>query len=128
MFHKTEDLKGNFLEQTKNAREERALEKRREEAAVIIQAKIRSWLARIRYTQGILQDFDSLVPDLPENYTKEDFKQALDIYQQGLRLLSIWNEERDKDRFAKFCRYLVASLDFDSPKISYVGVGKYLMQ
>lgn len=54
MFHKAENAKGSFLEQTKAAREERALEKRREQAATIIQANIRGWLARIRFTNSIL--------------------------------------------------------------------------
>lgn len=70
-------------------------------------------------------EFDNVIPELPEKYTKQDFKPALDVYQQSLKLLLIWKKERDKERFAKLCRYLVASLDCDSPKISYVGVGMY---
>lgn len=54
MFHKTENSKGTFLEQTKAAREERALEKRRDYAATIIQKHIRGWLARIKFTNSIL--------------------------------------------------------------------------
>ncbi|XP_066246822.1 ubiquitin-protein ligase E3B [Euwallacea similis] len=122
MFHKAENAKGCFLEQTKAAREERALEKRREEAIIIIQANVRGWLARVKFTTQILQDFDNQVPDLSEQHTKQDFKHALDVYQQGLRLLIIWQKDRDCERFAKFCRYIVASLDCDSPKFSYVGV------
>lgn len=54
MFHKTENQKCSFLEQTKAAREERALEKKRDLAATIIQAHIRGWLARLKFTQNIL--------------------------------------------------------------------------
>ncbi|XP_060527674.1 ubiquitin-protein ligase E3B [Cylas formicarius] len=122
MFHKAESSKGSFLEQTKAAREERALEKRRENAAVLIQSNIRGWLQRLKFSKNILEEFDSVVPELPENFTKQQLKPALEIYHQSLRLLIIWRKERDKERFAKLCRYLVASLDSDSPKFSYVGV------
>lgn len=54
MFHKAENSKGNFLEQTKAAREERALEKRKEGAIVVIQANVRGWLARVKFASGIL--------------------------------------------------------------------------
>lgn len=54
MFHKTENTKGNFLEQTKAAREERALEKRREAAIITIQANVRGWLTRIKFSREIL--------------------------------------------------------------------------
>jgi len=54
MFHTKDNPKGSFLEQTKAAREERALEKRREEAVVLIQATVRGWLARVKFTRQIL--------------------------------------------------------------------------
>ncbi|XP_030752735.1 ubiquitin-protein ligase E3B isoform X2 [Sitophilus oryzae] len=122
MFHKAEDSKGNFLEQTKAAREERALEKRRESAIILIQANVRGWLTRIKFSKEILDEFDSVIPDLSEKYSKQHLKPALDIYRQSIRLLLIWSKKRDAERFAKLCRYLVASLDSDSPKYSYVGV------
>lgn len=76
------------------------------------------------FVKSCRQDFDDALPDLPEQYTKQDFKPALGIYQQALRLFLIWRQERDSERLSKFCRYIVASLDCDSPKFSYVGVGK----
>jgi ubiquitin-protein ligase E3 B len=54
MFNKTESAKGSFLEQTKAAREERAYEKKREWAATIIQAHIRGWLARKKFSRCIM--------------------------------------------------------------------------
>lgn len=54
MFNAAESKKGNFLEQTKAAREERAQEKRKETAATSIQAFVRGWLSRKRFTQEIL--------------------------------------------------------------------------
>ena len=53
MFHKTENSKGSFLEQAKAAREERALEKRREGGAILIQANVRGWLARVKFAREI---------------------------------------------------------------------------
>lgn len=122
MFHKTENAKGSFLEQTKAAREERALEKKREAAAKLIQAHARGWLCRIRFTRNILQEFDDTIPTVPENIFKLQLKPANDIFHQSLKLLLIWRKERDSDRFSNFCKYLIATLDSDSPKFSYVGV------
>ena len=48
------DSKQTFLEQTKAARAERAYEKKREEAAIRIQAHIRSWFARRTFTKTVL--------------------------------------------------------------------------
>ena len=67
-------------------------------------------------------EFDNIIPDVPEDITKRQYKPAVEIYRQSLRILLIWRKERDKERFAKLCRYLVATLDSDSPKFSYVGV------
>lgn len=54
MFNLNEDPKLNFLEQTKAAREERAIEKRRETAAITIQASIRGWLERVKFVRSIV--------------------------------------------------------------------------
>lgn len=53
MYH-TESLKGTFLEQTKAAREERALEKKRDSAAIKIQAHVRGWIAHKKFCKLIL--------------------------------------------------------------------------
>lgn len=45
--------KGTFLEQTKAAREERAMEKKRETAAIVIQSRVRRWLAMRNYLERI---------------------------------------------------------------------------
>jgi ubiquitin-protein ligase E3 B len=54
MFNASESKKDGFLEQTKAAREERAQEKRRDQAATSIQAYIRGWLSRKRFAKEIL--------------------------------------------------------------------------
>lgn len=54
MFAQTESHKNNFLEYTKAAREERALEKRREEAAILLQATLKGYAARSKYQKCIM--------------------------------------------------------------------------
>lgn len=54
MFGHAESQKDSFLEQTKAAREERAQEKRRECAAICIQARVKGFLARRKYEKRIM--------------------------------------------------------------------------
>lgn len=51
-----------------------------------------------------------------------DLLPALDVYHAAQRLFLIFNTEKDKIRFERLCRYIVASLQSDSVKLSYVGV------
>lgn len=51
---KQESEKDAFLEHTKAAREERANEKKREIAATKVQAVVKGWLQRLRYSRIIL--------------------------------------------------------------------------
>ncbi|XP_049776175.1 ubiquitin-protein ligase E3B isoform X1 [Schistocerca cancellata] len=118
MFNKSESSKCSFLEQTKAAREERAQEKKREAAAILLQSHVRGWLTRIRFTKKILDDFDVLLP--PEGCA--ELRPSVQVYQNASRFLFVWKKERDKERFEKLCRYLVSSLESDSLKLSYVGV------
>lgn len=50
----SQQSKSSFLEEKKAAREERALEKRREWAALKIQSSIKSYVARRRYQKRIM--------------------------------------------------------------------------
>lgn len=68
------------------------------------------------------EEFENVLHEVPDDLTKVQLKPALEIYRQTLRLLIVWKKERDKERFIKLCRYLVITLDSDSPKYSYVGV------
>lgn len=68
-------------------------------------------------------EFDKTIPDIPEDTTtKPNYVAAVDVYRQSYRLLLVWRKDRDKERFLKLCRYLVSTLDLDSPKLSYVGM------
>lgn len=126
MFSKKITDKETFLEQTKAAREERALEKKREKSAIRIQSTVRGWLARIRFTNIILNEFDALLPDTlnigEETTNTTDLQPALDVYHTACRLLLVFKLERDRRRFERLCHHIVTSLHSDSVKISYVGV------
>lgn len=54
MFSGAESHKSSFLEQTKAAREERALEKKRDNAIIVIQSQVRGWLTRRSYLKRVL--------------------------------------------------------------------------
>ncbi|XP_017769365.1 PREDICTED: ubiquitin-protein ligase E3B [Nicrophorus vespilloides] len=123
MFHRAECQKGNFLEQTKAAREERALEKRKDEAAIKIQALVRGWLVKKKFTNRIISEYDEFIPEIHEDGSqKVAYKSAVQVYHVSYRFMMVWNAERDSERLVKLCRYLVASLEHNSPKFSYVGV------
>ncbi|XP_045445888.1 ubiquitin-protein ligase E3B [Melitaea cinxia] len=127
MFSKSITSKDTFLEQTKAAREERALEKKREQSAIKIQAVVRGWLAKQKFIKLILNDFDQLLPDLTSHGSQDEpqqpeFVPALDVYRVACRLFLIFKHQRDKKRFEKLCKYIVQSLHSESVKVSYVGV------
>ncbi|XP_011883546.1 PREDICTED: ubiquitin-protein ligase E3B-like [Vollenhovia emeryi] len=115
--------KGSFLQQKKAAREDRAHEKRREAAATLIQAHVRAWLARVRFTKRILEEFDNnFLDDIGADSATVELKPALEVYRIVSRFLLIYKRERDQERIERVCRYLVLTLDSESPKVSYVGV------
>ncbi|XP_015600022.1 ubiquitin-protein ligase E3B isoform X2 [Cephus cinctus] len=122
MFRTEESSKGSFLQQTKAAREERANEKRKEAAATCIQAAVRGWLTRIKIPTKILEEFDSTFSDETNNEETTKLKSALQIYKTTSRFLIIYKRDRDQARIEKLCRYLVKSLNSESPTYSYVGV------
>lgn len=54
MFTRAEFQKESFLEQTKAAREERAMEKKRDNAAILIQSQLRGYLERKNYHNRVM--------------------------------------------------------------------------
>lgn len=62
------------------------------------------------------KEFDEFIP---ENC---DLKPAIQVYQHACKFLFVWKKERDKKRFGNLCKYIVSSLESESPKMSYVGV------
>ncbi|EFN88458.1 Ubiquitin-protein ligase E3B [Harpegnathos saltator] len=79
MFGAERSSKGSFLQQKKAAREDRAHEKRREAAATLIQAHVRTWLARVRFAKRILEEFDVNFLDDTGTEAAVELKPALDM-------------------------------------------------
>ncbi|XP_033230447.1 ubiquitin-protein ligase E3B isoform X2 [Belonocnema kinseyi] len=126
MFKAEESSKGSFLQHTKAAREERANEKIRREAATFIQAHVRGWLARVKFANRIRAQFDNAFPDekASDNETSKalELKPALQVYKVISRFLIVYKSDKDQGRVEKLCRYLVQSILSESPALSYVGV------
>ncbi|CAH2073384.1 unnamed protein product, partial [Iphiclides podalirius] len=128
MFSKSLTSKDTFLEQTKAAREERALEKKREQSAIRIQAIVRGWLARQQFIKIIIKEFDKLLPEYTPHGSQDevtptiDLIPALDVYRVTCRFFLVFKQHRDRKRFERLCKYIVQSLHSESVKLSYVGV------
>lgn len=107
-----------FLEQARAAREERALEKKKEAAIVLIQSHVRGYLARNNYYKQIISDFDQL-------FCNDLDKPCLQVFHVADRFLSLMKVDlsEHRDRLEKLCRYLVnTSETSDSTKVSYIAV------
>lgn len=53
-----------------------------------------------------------------------DLKPCKDVFLAASRFLSIFNEKNPAhtERLERLCRYLLASIESESPKFSYIGV------
>ncbi|XP_014290363.1 ubiquitin-protein ligase E3B [Halyomorpha halys] len=116
---KPEFQKDAFLEQKKAARECRAQEKKKELAAIKIQSAVRGWIQRKKYIHCILSEFDN---EIPGDAKGAALRPAQHYYKIIWRFLYIWKAERDKVRFERLCSYLVAALENENVKISYISV------
>jgi len=115
--------KNDFLEQTKAAREERLAEKVRDSSCVCIQSVVRGWLVRVKVKKKIEQEFDKAFPPLESNAsTVVPACPSLKAYKIAKRFIYFIGCETDNIRFERMIRYLVASLDSESPATSYIGV------
>ena len=137
--------RSEFLEKTKAAREERQVrklcfdccvgtglqkikplfqaEKARGEAVVIIQCAVRGWLARIRVRKKVAERFDAAFPPIEEGGEVKIASTSLELYRTARLTLAFPGDVKGRvERLERMLRYIVASLDSDSPKISYIGV------
>ncbi|XP_026282026.1 ubiquitin-protein ligase E3B [Frankliniella occidentalis] len=119
MFDSPESKKDELLEQARAARIERVLEKKRGYAAACIQAHFRGLKARNEFSKLILDQFDAVITG---DQDTEKRPQALQAYQVACRFMLVWKKERDLERFLRLCRFLVASLESDSARYSYMGI------
>lgn len=53
-----------------------------------------------------------------------ELRPSLEVYHIATRFLTIFREKdpKDAERLERLCRYLIASLESDSPRTSYIGV------
>ncbi|KAK3581963.1 hypothetical protein CHS0354_023434 [Potamilus streckersoni] len=124
MFGTVNKGKSQFLETRRAIREERAFEKDREEAACKIQAQYRGYRARLAIKKEIRSTVDEILkipPSCEEDYIAT-LRPALEVYNIIKKFLFIYHEKDDQQRYEYLCRYLLASMDSDNVKLSYVFV------
>jgi len=115
--------KNEFLAQTKAAREERLHAANRNSSAIRIQSIVRGWLARTRTRKLIENEFIESFPRIDESgeVDKTLLKPCVDMYKAAKKFMYFVGL-RNVDQFEVMLKYIVTSLDSDSPKINYVGV------
>lgn len=70
-------------------------------------------------------DFNELIPTNVSSDSDIELKPSLQIYYAASHFLMIWKSEKDEEnnvRLENFCRYLLSSIESESPKFSYIGV------
>lgn len=116
----------SFLNAQKAAREERALEKKKENAVLTIQRVFRGFQARKIYRTKVLQDLDDLMNLVALTPDNSEFQSNVHVFLVASRFLSVArvSEHPDfRDRFEKLCKYIIRTVETsDSAKFSYIGV------
>ncbi|XP_055995388.1 ubiquitin-protein ligase E3B-like isoform X2 [Ostrea edulis] len=125
MFSKVNPTKkSQFLEQTKALREERAHDKLKHDAAIVIQARVRGFIARRKFHRDICREIDDIleVPTDPGADYKPKLKPALEVYRAIQKFFFVFDKDRDRGKFDYLCKYLLASMDTsaDNMKVCYV--------
>ena len=115
-----------FLNAQKAAREERALEKKKEQAITLIQATVRGFIARRKYRNRVLKDLEDL---LPGTSTEDgELQPSIQVFLVVSRYLAITASKTEDsgpslEKFERVCKYLIRSVETcDSAKFSYIGV------
>ncbi|XP_055376803.1 ubiquitin-protein ligase E3B isoform X2 [Condylostylus longicornis] len=116
--------KESFLEEKKAAREERALEKKRENAAICIQAQIRGFISRQKYKKRVNTDLDTVLSEFKSNEEYPKFTFPIKVYEAASRYLTqfVPSENDDRERFDNLCRYINASIEYENPKYNYASL------
>ncbi|RUS75046.1 hypothetical protein EGW08_017182, partial [Elysia chlorotica] len=128
MFSKVESDKQKFLDQAKAARQERAQDRHKEEAATLIQAIVRGFLTKRRIRKRIREELDTFLKipngqnDMAE-YRPTLFS-AVDTFHHTKKFLYFIDvkSEEDTKRFECLCRYILASMETTSIKHCYISV------
>ena len=96
----------------KAAREQRMAEKAREEAALVLQANIRGWLARLRVVRQVADEFDACFCGGSGSDDKIELKKsAVECYKTARNFLAFCKVDEEAQRFDSLCRYILASLE-----------------
>jgi len=114
--------KDDFLEKTKVAREERQQEKIKVESAIRIQSLVRGWLARLATKKIVLEKFNEVFPEIEEGTEVRCTRTALEMFHVSRLFLHIFNPLKCEALFERMLKYLLASIQLDSPKLSFIGV------
>lgn len=125
MFSKVDgQQKSSFLEQTKAQREERAQEKLRDKSALTIQSVYRGFKTRKTVRLEIQKELESLMtrPDTDDGDWIPNFRPALEVYKILKGFLFTYSETSSSQGLEIVCRYLLATMDSDNLKVSYVSV------
>ena len=98
-------------------------EKARGEAALVVQCAVRGWLARVRVRKKVAESFDAAFPPIAESGEVKISGTSLELYRTARLALAFPGDLKGRgERLERMLRYIVTSLDSDSPKISYIGV------
>ncbi|KAG5678886.1 hypothetical protein PVAND_008514 [Polypedilum vanderplanki] len=125
----SENSKNKFVENIRKNRSDRHQEKEKEErrqhAAILIQTIYRGFIARKKFRDEIIKNFNEIIPDSIDKETIE-LKPALQIYHALSRFLLIWkpkeDDEESREKWETICRILLASVESESLKFNYVSV------
>ncbi|XP_070070990.1 ubiquitin-protein ligase E3B isoform X2 [Drosophila takahashii] len=121
-----QNQKTSFLEQTKAAREERALEKRREQAAILLQSTLKGYAARRKYQKRIIHDFDAIFTESQDDKEAELELQAIAVYPVLRRYLTQIkldkSDVRSRERLERICRYIIKAMETENTKLSYAAL------
>ncbi|KAI8040542.1 ubiquitin-protein ligase E3B isoform X1 [Drosophila gunungcola] len=121
-----QNQKTSFLEQTKAAREERALEKRRELAAILLQSTLKGYAARRKYQKRIILDFDGIFTESQDDKDAELELTAINVYPVLRRYLTQIKLDksnvRSRERLERICRYIIKAMEAENTKLSYAAL------
>lgn len=114
---------GKFITAQKAAREERAMEKRRDQAAIKIQSAVRGFVVRKKFRRQVVADLDGLLSSADD----VELQPCVPVFNVASRFLSILTRNdwpvAHRERFERLCKYLIRSVETDSTtKSSYIGV------
>ncbi|XP_021112967.1 ubiquitin-protein ligase E3B isoform X3 [Heterocephalus glaber] len=120
MFTVSQTSRAWFIDRTRQAREERLVQKERERAAVEIQAYVRSFLCRRQLHRDIRREIDEFLKGDDSGSNKGS---ALCIFKTTRKLLFLFRIKEDNERFEKLCRCILSSMDAENePKVWYVSL------